>query len=83
MGRGRGYVCMMCVGPLGGTQYDIYVANWIYSMRMLVLDVQTWPRRDVPGLGLTDRHVGLLGGVDCDILAHGFNMIDKILIPLR
>jgi hypothetical protein len=23
------------------------------------------------------------GGVDCDILAHGFNMIDKILIPLR
>jgi hypothetical protein len=62
MGRGRGYVCMMCVGPLGGTQYDIYVANWIYSMRMLVLDVQTWPRRDVPGLGLTDRHVGLLRG---------------------
>jgi hypothetical protein len=30
-----------------------------------------WPRGDVPGLGLTDEDVGLLRGVDCDILAQG------------
>jgi hypothetical protein len=35
---------------------------------MLVLDVRMWPRGDVPGLGLTDEDVGLLRGVDCDIL---------------
>jgi hypothetical protein len=40
-------------------------------MRMLVLDVQTWPRGDVPGLGLTDEDVGLLRGVDCDMQAEG------------
>jgi hypothetical protein len=38
---------------------------------MPVLDVQTWPRGDVPGLGLTDEDVGLLRGVDCDILTQG------------
>jgi hypothetical protein len=38
---------------------------------MPVLDVWTWPRGDVPGLGLTDEDVGLLRGVDCDILTHG------------
>jgi hypothetical protein len=31
-------------------------------MRMLVLDVRTWPRGDVPSLGLTDGDVNLLGG---------------------
>jgi hypothetical protein len=36
---------------------------------MLVLDVRTWPRGDVSGLGLTDEDVGLLRGVDRDILA--------------
>jgi hypothetical protein len=40
-------------------------------MRMLVLDVWTWPRGDVPGLGLTDEDINLLRGVDCDILAQG------------
>jgi hypothetical protein len=30
-----------------------------------------WPRGDVPGLGLTDEDVGLLRGVDCDILTQG------------
>jgi hypothetical protein len=42
-------------------------------MRMLVLDIHTWPRGDVPSLGLTDGDVNLLrgGGVDCDILAYG------------
>jgi hypothetical protein len=39
---------------------------------MLVLDVQTWSRGDISGLGLTNGDVGLLrGGVDCDILAQG------------
>jgi hypothetical protein len=38
---------------------------------MSVLDIWTWPRGDVPGLGLTDEDVGLLRGVDCDILAQG------------
>jgi hypothetical protein len=28
-------------------------------------------KRDVPSLGLTDEDVGLLRGVDCDILAQG------------
>jgi hypothetical protein len=49
----------------------MYAANWTYGTRMLVLDIQTWPRRDVPGLGLTDEDVGLLRGVDCDILVQG------------
>jgi hypothetical protein len=59
------------VGPLGGTQYGTYAANWTYDTHMPVLDVQTWPRGDVPGLGLTDEDAGLLRGVDCDILAQG------------
>jgi hypothetical protein len=40
-------------------------------MRMPVLDVRTWPRGDVPGLGLTDGNVNHLSGVDCDILTQG------------
>jgi hypothetical protein len=36
-----------------------------------ILDTQTWLRGKVPGLGLTDEDVGLLTGVDCDILAPG------------
>jgi hypothetical protein len=40
-------------------------------MCMPVLDVRTWPRGDVPGLGLTDEDVGFLRGVDYDILAQG------------
>jgi hypothetical protein len=38
---------------------------------MTTLDTQMWLRGEVPGLGLTDEDVGLLRGVDCDILAHG------------
>jgi hypothetical protein len=57
------------MGPLGGTQYGTYAINWMYSTRMPVLDIQTWPRGDDPSLGLTDEDVGLLRGVDCDILA--------------
>jgi hypothetical protein len=43
----------------------------MYCTCMPVLDVLTWPRGDVPGLGLTDEDVGLLCGVDCDILTQG------------
>jgi hypothetical protein len=56
------------VGPLGGTRYGIYAANWTYGMRMSVLDIRMWPRGDVPGLGLADEDVSLLRRVDCDIL---------------
>ena len=46
---------------------------WAWSghmaWHMTTLDIQTWPRGEVPGLGLTDEDVGLLRGVDCDILA--------------
>jgi hypothetical protein len=56
------------VSPLGGTRYGMYAANWTYGTHMLVLDVRTWPRGGVPGLGLTDGDVDLLRGVDCDIL---------------
>jgi hypothetical protein len=50
------------MSPLGGTWYDIYAANWTYGTCMSVLDVQTWSRGDVPGLGLIDENVGLLRG---------------------
>jgi hypothetical protein len=40
-------------------------------MRMPVLNIRTWPRGDVPVLGLTNEDVSLLRGVDCDILTQG------------
>jgi hypothetical protein len=59
------------MSPLGGTRYGMYGANWTYGTRMPVLDVRTWPRGNIPSLGLTDEDVGLLRGVDCDILTQG------------
>jgi hypothetical protein len=59
------------VGPLGETRYGTYAANWTYGMRMPVLNVQMWLRGNVSVLGLTDGDVGLLRGVDCDILTQG------------
>jgi hypothetical protein len=51
-------------------------------MRMPVLDVKTWLRGDVTGLGLTDGDIGLLkGGLSHPISR--LNRIDRILIPLR
>jgi hypothetical protein len=46
---------------------------------MLGWDVWMWPRGDIPGLGLIDGDVGVLRGVHCDILAQGFNRIDRTL----
>jgi hypothetical protein len=34
-------------------------------VHMLVLDIRTWPRGDVPGLELTDA----LRGLDCSIMS--------------
>jgi hypothetical protein len=51
----------------------------MYGTCLSVLDVWTWPRGDVPGLGLTDEDASLLRGMDCDILTR----IDRILIPPR
>jgi hypothetical protein len=39
------------------------------AWHMTALDIQTWPRGEVPGLRLTDEDIGLLRVVDCDILA--------------
>jgi hypothetical protein len=39
------------------------------AWHMMTLDTQTWLRGEVPRLGLTDKDIGLLRGVDCDILA--------------
>jgi hypothetical protein len=57
---------------------------------MTTLDTQTWLRGEVPGLGLTGEDVGLLRGVDCDILAPGMgypspilNRINRVSIPTR
>ncbi|TVT98778.1 hypothetical protein EJB05_55899, partial [Eragrostis curvula] len=37
--------------------------EWSHSMaHALALDARTWPKGDVPGLGLTDEDVGLLRG---------------------
>jgi hypothetical protein len=47
-----GMVCMAGVGP-----------EWSHSMaHVLALDPRTWPREDVPGLGLIDEDVDLLRG---------------------
>jgi hypothetical protein len=50
---------------------------------MPVLDVRTWLRGDISSLGLTDIDIGLLRGLNCDLLVQGFNRIDGILIPPR
>jgi hypothetical protein len=39
------------------------------AWHMTTLETQMWLRGEVPGLGLTEEDVGLLRGVDCDILA--------------
>jgi hypothetical protein len=38
-------------------------SEWSHNMaHALTLDTRTWPRGDVPSLGLTDEDVGLLRG---------------------
>jgi hypothetical protein len=52
------------------------------AWHMTALDIQTWLRGEVPGLGLTDEDVGLLRGVDCDILAPRMGCPGPSLIEL-
>jgi hypothetical protein len=55
-----GRVCRSCVGMVCMAGVD---PEWSHSMaHALALDTQTWPRENVPGLGLTDEDVGLLRG---------------------
>ena len=45
------------------------------------LDARTWPRGDVPGLGLIDEDVDLLRGGECNTPAQGLIGLIRILIP--
>jgi hypothetical protein len=57
---------------LGGSGiWRMWAQSGHMAWHMTTLDIQTWPRGEVPGLGLTDEDVSLLRGVDCDILAPG------------
>jgi hypothetical protein len=61
-----------CVGP-----------EWSHNMaHALALDPRTWPREDVPGLGLINEDVDLLMGGVCDIPAQGLIGLIRILIPI-
>jgi hypothetical protein len=51
------------------------------AWHVTTLDTQTWLRGEVPGLELTDEDVGLLRGMDCDILAQG--LIELIEYPYQ
>ena len=52
--------CVSCAGIVRMAGVDPEVSP---SMaHALALDTWTWPRGDVPGLGLTDEDVGLLRG---------------------
>jgi len=55
--------------------------EWSHSMaHALALDAWTWPRGDVPGLGLIDEDVDLLRGEDVTP-GQGLNRINRRLIP--
>jgi hypothetical protein len=57
---------------LGGSGiWRMWARSGHMAWHMTTLDTQTWLRGEVPVLGLTDEDVGLLRGVDCDILAPG------------
>jgi hypothetical protein len=60
----------MGVCGLGFRAYGTW-CMWVLSDHMTwhitTLDIQTWPTGEVPGLGLTDRDVSLLSGVDCEL----------------
>jgi hypothetical protein len=84
-GIGRGVTSGIRVDPrdfigvcgLGVRVYGILAhvgSEWSHAWHITTLYTQTWLRGDVPGLGLTDEDIGLLRGVDCDILAPGMVM---------
>jgi hypothetical protein len=51
-----------CVGARGSDIWCIWAQSGHMAWHMMTLDIQTWPRGEVPGLGLTDDDVGLLRG---------------------
>ena len=56
----RACVCRSCAGIVCMAGVD---PEWSHTMaHALALGTRTWPREDVPGLGLTDEDVGLLRG---------------------
>jgi hypothetical protein len=98
-GIGRGVTSGIRADPRGFTGVCGLGGSGIWRMwarcghmawHMTTLDIQTWSRGEDPGLGLTDEDVGLLRGVDCDILAPGMgcpgrrlNRINSVIIPTR
>jgi hypothetical protein len=84
----RGFTGVCGLG--GSSIWHMWARSGHMAWHMTTLDTQTWPRGEVPGLGLTDEDVGLLRGVDCDILAPGMgcpgprlNRINSVIIPTR
>jgi hypothetical protein len=63
--RGFTGVCRLGVRVYGTCGPKVVTWHW----HMTTLDTQMWLRGEVPGLGLIDEDIGLLRGVDCDILA--------------
>jgi hypothetical protein len=63
----RGFTGMCGLG--GSNIWRMWDRSGHMAWHMTALDIQTWPRGEVPVLGLTDEDVGFLRGVDCDILA--------------
>jgi hypothetical protein len=56
----HGRVCRSCAYMVCMAGVD---PEWSHNMaHALALDTRTWPRDNIPGLGLTDEDVGLLRG---------------------
>jgi hypothetical protein len=53
-------VCGLGVQVYGA--WCMWVQSGHMACHMMTLDIQTWQRGEVPGLGLTDEDVGLLRG---------------------
>jgi hypothetical protein len=67
----RGFTSMCGLGVQVYGIWRMWARSGHMAWHMMTQDIQTWPRGEVPGLGLTDEDVSLLSGVDCDILAPG------------
>jgi hypothetical protein len=67
--RGFTGVCGLGVRVYGA--WRMWAQSGHMAWHMTTLDTQMWLTGEVPGLGLTNEDVGLLRGMDCDILAPG------------
>jgi hypothetical protein len=67
----RGFTGMCGLGGSGIWRTAHVARSGHMAWHMTTLDTNTWLRGEVPGLELTSEDVGLLRGVDCDILAPG------------